>query len=167
MTPVTEPDASLAVVAMREGLLALRDERWVEAEAALRRAAELGDGWPDALAYLSGVLLSLGRPVEAQDAIDSALASDPNGFAAQLKGGEMSLRLGDPVTAEERFLGALRVSVPGSSAEAAAKVRLQAARTARRRGIEHTASLPWGPRVFRRFRSQATGAAHPSETAQG
>jgi predicted Zn-dependent protease len=95
-----------------------------------------------AWAYLSGVHLADGKATEAQAAVDRALALDPDGFSANIKAGELSLRLGDLGLADERFVKALRAVEPGTSRAAAAKRALVIVREQSRRSITHDAALP-------------------------
>ncbi len=127
---------------LRQALAALWHEDLETAEAALRVAIEVAPQHADAHALLGATLLATGRPEGAMLEIEEALRLDPAGFLVQMKAGELALRLGDPGTAAERFLGALRASVPGSrEAQVATSARASAQR-ASGKSIEHRAALP-------------------------
>ncbi|MFI5225244.1 MAG: tetratricopeptide repeat protein [Candidatus Limnocylindrales bacterium] len=123
-------------------LTALWHEDLETAEAALRVAIEVAPEHADAHALLGATLLATGRPEGAMLEIEEALRLDPTGFLAQMKAGELALRLGDPGTAAERFLGALRASVPGSREAQVATAARASAQRALGRSIEHRAALP-------------------------
>jgi Tfp pilus assembly protein PilF len=128
--------------ALRAVLAALWHEDLVTAEAALRDAIEVAPEHADAHALLGATLLATGRPEGAMLEIEEALRLDPEGFLAQMKAGELALRLGDPGSAAERFLGALRASVPGSREAQVATAARASAQRALGKSIEHGASLP-------------------------
>src|SRR5204862_7098630 len=92
------------------------------------RAAEVG-----------GHVLASGRPIEAQAAVERALALDADGFAPRLKGGELALRLGDLSRAERNFVAALRATEPGSPEMAVARRWLVITRERQRRSVDRRA----------------------------
>jgi hypothetical protein len=59
-----------------------------------------------------------------------------------MKAGELSFRLGDLQTAEDRFLAAMRSVEPGTPQADAAKHALAVVRTRLRSSIAHGAKLP-------------------------
>ena len=134
--------AAAAVEALRAGLLGLRREQWQDAITQLDLAVGLDPDLAVAHAYRSSALIATGRPVEAQAAIDRALELEPDGFAANLKAGELSIRLGQLPLAEERLLAAVRAAVPASADERAASETLMLVRKKMRGSITHSAVLP-------------------------
>ncbi len=145
--PAAAPDAAAGAPAstaslFRAALIALWQEDLATAETHLRAAIEANPGEASSHAYLGAVLLATGRPDDAILATDFALSLQPDGFAPQMKAGELWFRLGDPDRAAELFLGALRAASPGSpEAQAASRARA-AARRAVARSIPHGAVLP-------------------------
>jgi cytochrome c-type biogenesis protein CcmH/NrfG len=127
---------------LSQALLALRHEEFETGTVLLRQAVAAHPDDADAWAYLTGALLALGQADEARDASERALQLDPDGFAPRLKAAELALRLGDVAGAERLALGAVRVAVPGSTAERAARSLLIEARQQLRRGIDRRAELP-------------------------
>lgn len=156
------------------GLLALRAERYEDARGLFSEALDREPDNADAWALLGAALVALGRPTDAIAAIERALEVGPQRFLPQLKGAELALRLGDPVTAERRALLALRAARPGGTAEAAARRTLTIARQELRRGIERRATLPGRPSVRAILglgralgRLRPLGSANPSATLEG
>jgi predicted Zn-dependent protease len=141
---------------LRMALAALWHEDLEAAEGALRAAIDSAPEHADAHALLGATLLATGRPEGAMLEIEEALRLDPAGFLVQMKAGELALRLGDPGTAAERFLGALRASAPGSrEAQVATSARASAQR-ALGKSIEHRAALPgWLARIVGERRVRA------------
>jgi tetratricopeptide (TPR) repeat protein len=131
-----------AVDHLRRGLDALRREEWDIALSALSAAVAADPQLAVGHAYLSGALLALGRPLEAQDAVEVALRLDPDGFASLLKAGELAMRLGDLDRAEIDFLAALRAAAPGSPESIVARRWLVLTRERDRRSIRGQAVLP-------------------------
>ncbi len=157
--PAATP-AAAAVKALRAGVIQLRREEWQTAIAELDRAVALEPEFAVAHAYRSSALLAIGRPADAQAAVDRALELEPNGFAANMKSGELAIRFGQLPLAEQRLLAAVRAATPASADERAATEMLTMVRTKLRKSITHTAVLPrlpswrWGARSFRvRWRS--------------
>jgi tetratricopeptide (TPR) repeat protein len=147
VSAIAEPPNKPALPALAAALDALRIEDFATG---CRLLEERVEGRPDdaeSWAYLTGALLALGRPLEAQDASERALAADPDGFAPNLKAAELALRLGLPALAERHGLAALRAARPGSQDGAAARAVLAEARVRTRRGIDRRAELP--PRLRR------------------
>lgn len=135
--------------ALAAGLDALRREEFGEAVERLEAAELLGSAEGNVPAYLSSAYLATGQPLEAQAAVERALALDPDGFAPQLKAGELSLRLGNLSNAEREFLGALRVADPGTPEMAAARRWLAITRERQRHSVERRALLPRRPALLR------------------
>jgi tetratricopeptide (TPR) repeat protein len=132
---------------LRDALLLLRRELFPEALDALDAALVADPDSAELHAYRSATLLALGRPVDAQVAAGLALSLDPDGFAANQKGGELSLRMGDLDTAANQFLSAVRAARPGSADEKAAAVSLAAVRARQHASISHHAVFPGLPAV--------------------
>jgi tetratricopeptide (TPR) repeat protein len=156
MTIATETSGNIAVEDLRLGLIALRREEWTIACTRLEAAVAAAPEWAAAHAYLSGAYMAVGRADEAMDSVDRALALEPDGFAPRMKAGELTLRLGDLVTAQSHFLAAVRAAVPASADEFAAHAALVITRRGIRKGISHASSLPRLPR-WRRPVAAVTG----------
>jgi tetratricopeptide (TPR) repeat protein len=142
VSAIAEPLNKPSLPALAAALDALRIE---EFETGCRLLSERIEGRPDdaeSWAYLTGALLALGRPLEAQEASERALAADQDGFAPNLKAAELALRLGVPARAEQHGLAALRAARPGSRDGAAARAVLAEARGRMRRGVDRRAELP-------------------------
>jgi tetratricopeptide (TPR) repeat protein len=135
------------IEAFAEGLEALRREEFSRAVERLEVAEALGTEEANIPAYLSSAYLAAGRPAEAGAAVDRALALDPDGFAPQLKAGELAFRLGNLSSAEREFLGALRVTLPGSSEMTVARRWLAITRQRRLRSVDRRALLPRLPKL--------------------
>ena len=143
--------------AFAAGLDALRHEDFDRAVERLERAEALGKAEGNVPAYLSGAYLAMGRPIDAQAAVDRALALDPDGFAPRLKAAELAFRLGDLSRAESEFVAALRATEPGSPEMAAARRWLVITRERRRRSVDRRALLPRLPASIRlRFARQSS-----------
>lgn len=143
------PEGALA--ALRNGLRALAREEVGAALEHLQAAVAQAPDLPEAHAYLSSALIARGEVAGAQGAVETALRLAPDGFAPNLKAGELSLRLGDPDRAATHFLVALRAAEPGTRDAAAAKVLLAESRRRVRDSIPHHAVLPaWRLRRWRR-----------------
>jgi tetratricopeptide (TPR) repeat protein len=136
MEPATSPPH------LRDALLLLRREHFPEALDALDAALAAEPDNADVHAFRSAALLALGRPVDAQAAAELALSLDPDGFAANQKGGELSFRMGLLDAAADQFLAAVRAARPGSADEAAAASFLALVRKRQRSAISHHAVLP-------------------------
>jgi tetratricopeptide (TPR) repeat protein len=135
--------------AFAAGLDALRHEEFEQAVERLESAEALGSAEGNVPAYLSSAYLATGHPLEAQAAVERALALDPNGFAPQLKAGELSLRLGNLSSAEREFVAALRAADPGTPEMTAARRWLAITRERRRRSVDRRALLPRMPALLR------------------
>jgi tetratricopeptide (TPR) repeat protein len=135
--------------AFAEGLDALRREEFDRAVERLEVAEALDSTEPNVPAYLSSAYLASGRPHEAGAAVDRAVALDPDGFAPQLKAGELAFRLGNLSSAEHEFLAALRVTVPGSPEMTVARRWLAITRERSRRSVDRRALLPRLPGLAR------------------
>jgi tetratricopeptide (TPR) repeat protein len=147
VSAIAEPLKEPSLPALAAALDALRIEDFATG---CRLLSERVEGRPDdaeSWAYLTGALLALGRPLEAQDASEHALAANPDGFAPNLKAAELALRLGLPALAERHGLAALRAVRLGSQDRSAARAVLAEARVRTRRGIDRRAELP--PRLRR------------------
>jgi hypothetical protein len=77
------------------------------------------------------------------------VALDPDGFAPQLKAGELAFRLGNLSSAEHEFLAALRVTVPGAPEMTGARRWLAITRERSRRSVDRRALLPRLPGLAR------------------
>ena len=147
MSAIAKPRGGASLPALASALDALRIEDFATGCRLLwERVASRPDD-AESWAYLTGALLALGRPLEAQDASERALVADPDGFAPNLKAAELALRLGVPGRAERHGLAALRAARPGSRDGAAARAVLADARGCMRRGVDRRAELP--PRLRR------------------
>ena len=127
---------------LAQALRHLSREEWDEGRAALTELVAAEPHNADAWAYLSGVLIARSDAAGATDAAERALTLDPDGFAPNMKAGELALRLGDLPEAERLFVQALRAEEPGSPGAAAAKRALVIVRERSRRSITHTSTLP-------------------------
>ena len=140
------------------GLEALRHEQYEQAITFLEAAAaaEPDDARPPT--YLSGAYLAVARPAEAEAAVERALALDPTGFGPHLKAGELAMRFGDILGAEQEFLVALRAASGGSPELEVARRWLAISRERLRRSISRKALLPCLPGPLRRWgRARASG----------
>jgi tetratricopeptide (TPR) repeat protein len=147
---------------LAEGIRALGREEVEPALGWLRQAVIDRPNDATVHAYLGCALLGAGDVAAGMEHTAIALRLDPEGFAANLKAGELDLRLGDPLAAEARFLAALRASSPGRDRDAA-RLLLSEARRRARAGIPHHATLPsWRP-LGRRRRKDRTGRPMPGE----
>ncbi len=135
-----------------DALLLLRREHFPEALETLDTALSADPDNADIHAYRSAALLALGRPLDAQVEAGLAMSLDPAGFAANQKGGELSLRMGLLDTAADQFLAAVRAARPGSADEVAAAYSLALVRKRQRSAISHHAVLPGLPGVWRSSR---------------
>jgi Tfp pilus assembly protein PilF len=147
------------------GVRALAREELDLARLWLERAVEEMPDDPDAHAYLGCTLLAVGEVASGMEETETALRLSPDGFASNLKAGELALRLGDPTSAEARFLKALRAVAPGTADAAATKALLAEARRRARASIPHEVSLPsrrW-PRWFRRAGRPTVPMSSPNE----
>lgn len=134
MEPVTDPRL--------EGVRALAREEVAVARDWLLRAVERQPDDAVAHAYLGCALLASGDVHAGMGHTALALELAPDGFTSNLKAGELDLRLGDPSSAEARFLAALRAAAPGSRDREAARALLSEARRRSRASIPHHAFLP-------------------------
>lgn len=143
--------------AFHSGLRALAHER---VDLAVEQLSLAADGAPDdatVQAFLASALFAAARPDESSAAIDRALELAPAAYWPNLKAGELRLRLGDPATAAEHFLVALRAVEPGGADATAAQLALVRARREAARAISHKAVLPpfrWPAGRRRPFASQ-------------
>jgi tetratricopeptide (TPR) repeat protein len=151
-----DPETHLAA-----GLRALRHEEFERAVTLLEAAAEASPRDPRPPAYLSGAYLAMGRPAEAEAAVERALAIDPTGFEPHLKAGELAMRYGDIARAEREFLTALRATTSGSPEMEVARRWLTIARERLRRSISLRAALPGAPGPLRRLGRALRGRSHP------
>lgn len=150
------------------GLRALAREEIELARSLLAEAVAARPDDADAHAFLGCALLAAGVVPDGIDAIGRAVALAPDGFASNLKAGELSLRLGDPRSAEANFLKALRAAAPASPDAAAARVLLTEARRRSRASIPHEAFLP--PRRLPNWlggRRRVPAEAPPATEAKG
>ena len=141
-----DPDAHLEA-----GFDALRHEDFERAVVLLEAAADADPRDPRPPAYLSGAYLAVGRPADAEAAIERALAIDPSGFEARLKAGELAMRFGDIARAEREFLAALRATKVGTPEMDVARRWLTVARDRLRRSISLRAALPSVHGALRRW----------------
>ncbi len=146
-----------AVTAAREGLVAIRHERYPEALALLQAASTAAPDWAVPVAYASSVLVALGRPVDAQDSIERALELSPDGFASNQKAGELCIRLGQLELAEDHFLAAVRAAANGSDDQRAAQKSLEYTREHLRKSITLGSRLPDLGRFRAWFRMPSRG----------
>jgi tetratricopeptide (TPR) repeat protein len=123
-------------------LEALRHEQYDRAVELLEAAATADPRDPRPPTYISGAYLAVGRPAEAEEAVERALELDPDGFGPHLKAGELAMRFGDINRAEREFLAALRAAKGGSPELDVARRWLVIARDRLRRSISLRASLP-------------------------
>jgi tetratricopeptide (TPR) repeat protein len=137
---------------LRDALLLLRREHFPEALESLDAALARDPGNADIHAYRSAALLALGRPIDAQAEAELAMSLEPDGFAANQKGGELSFRMGLLDAAADQFLAAVRAARPGSADEVAAAFSLAQVRKRQRSAISHHAVLPGLPGAWRRSR---------------
>jgi tetratricopeptide (TPR) repeat protein len=153
------PDALVA------GLIALSREELDVAREHLARAISEAPDLGDAHAYLGCALLASGEMRHGMDEIAVALRLSPDGFAANVKAGELALRVGDPCAAESHFLKALRASPPGTRDAEAARALLSEARRRSRASITHQAFLPSPrlPRWIGRKRKETAEVRMPGE----
>ena len=131
-----------APAAFKAGLAAMWQEDLPLAAAYLRAVVELEPENAAAHAYLGSVLFASGSVADGMLASEYALQLDPDGFAPQIKAGEMVLRLGDLDRAADLFLGAMRAARPGSREAIAAKAARTTALRAAGRSIRHGSVLP-------------------------
>jgi tetratricopeptide (TPR) repeat protein len=137
---------------LSSALRSLAREEWSEGRDGLLALVASEPDNADAWAYLAGAHLALADVDGAQAASARALDLAPDSFAPQMKAGELSFRLGDLHTAEDRFLAAMRTVEPGTPEAAAAKHALVVVRGRLRGAISHGARLPsW--RIPRPIRS--------------
>ena len=127
---------------VQAGLRALAREEVEPAISAFESAVAERPDDPDRLAFLAVALFAGRRAAESDAALERALALAPNGYWPNLKAGEIRLRLGDLVSAENHLLVALRAVPHGSREAVEAAALLARARTARTRSISHHAILP-------------------------
>ena len=143
------------------GLRALRQEEFERAVALLEAAADAHPGDARPSAYLSGAYLALGRPDEAEAAVERALTIAPVGFESHLKAGELAMRFGDIARAEREFLAALRAAPGGTPEMEVARRWLAIARERLRRSISLRAALPSLGGPLHRLGRAVRGRAHP------
>jgi tetratricopeptide (TPR) repeat protein len=146
---------------LRAGLAALRREEFDRAVTFLEAAADAHPGDPRPPAYLSGAYLAVGRPYEAEAAVERALAIDPHGFEPHLKAGELAMRFGDIARAEREFLAALRAAPVGTPEMDVARRWLTIARDRLRRSISLRAALPSVRGSLRRWSRALRGRGRP------
>lgn len=141
----------------RDGIIALRQERYQDAHDAFLAASAAASDWAEPWAYLSSAQLALGKPQEAQDSIERALELSPDGFASNQKAGELSLRLGQLGLAEDHFLAAVRAATHGSADQRAATKSLEYTRLMLRKSIQMSSRSPDPSRVRAWFRMPSRG----------
>jgi tetratricopeptide (TPR) repeat protein len=128
--------------AFRNGLRALAQER---IDIAVDQLSLAVAGAPDDAtvhAFFASALFAAARPDESADAITRALELGPSDYWPNLKAGELRMRLGDPGTAIEHFLVALRAAEPGTPDATAAQLALVRARREMAGAISHRAIFP-------------------------
>ncbi len=136
--------------AANRGLRYLTHELVDDAIAALDEAAALTPDDADVHAFLAAALFAKADPDEATRHAERSLELAPGGYWPNLKAGELSDRLGDLATAEDRFLVALRAVEPGTPESVAAASALVRVRKQRSKSIAHQAELPRLPFRLRR-----------------
>jgi len=141
----------------QDGIIALRQERFQDAQDALLAASAAAPDWADPWAYLSSVQLALGKPREAQVSIERALELSPAGFASNQKAGELSIRLGQLGLAEDHFLAAVRAAGHGSGDQRAAQKCLEHTRRMLSKSIQMSSGSPDTSRMRAWFRMQSRG----------
>ena len=146
-----------ALTSMREGLVAVRHERFPDALALFQAATEAAPDWAEPYAYRSSVEVMLGRPHDALSSVERALELSPDGFASNQKAGELSIRLGQLDLAEERFLAAVRAAANGSADQRAAQKSLEYTRNQLKKSIRIGTSLPDLSRIGGWFRLPSRG----------
>ena len=141
----------------QDGIIALRQERFQDAQDALLAASAAAPDWADPWAYLSSVQLALGKPREAQVSIERALELSPAGFASNQKAGELSIRLGQLGLAEDHFLAAVRAAGHGSGDQRAAQKCLEHTRRMLGKSIQMSSGSPDTSRMRAWFRMPSRG----------
>jgi tetratricopeptide (TPR) repeat protein len=153
------------MTALSAALRSLAREEWSDGRNGLLALVASEPDNADAWAYLSGAHLALADVDGAQAASARALELAPDAFAPLMKAGELSFRLGDLQTAEDRFLAAMRAVEPGTAEADAAKHALVVVRARLRGSIAHGARLPTleMPSVVRSPLRWLKGWRHPLE----
>ena len=147
------------------GLRHLTHEQIDDAIDALEEAVHDDPRDATAYAFLAAALFAAAHPDESEQAIERALALDPEGYWPHLKAGELRFRLGDGAAAETHLLIALRAVEPGTRESEVAAGALVRARGAKARSIAHRAILP--ARFRRLIRRSTTPAGAVARQARG
>ncbi|GIW86589.1 MAG: hypothetical protein KatS3mg108_0913 [Isosphaeraceae bacterium] len=118
------PDDASAAAWERQARLAIRAQRWDEAEAALERLSRT----PDWVLLRAEVALGRGRPEEALRWVAEVSPSDPRAGRAWILAGQAELRASRLARAERRFLDALAVAGEGTAPEESLGIEVAARR---------------------------------------
>ena len=133
----------------QDGIIALRQERFQDAQDALLAASAAAPDWADPWAYLSSVQLALGKPVSVFPYGDHPEyghhigGSDASGIVWKL--------------AEDHFLAAVRAAGHGSGDQRAAQKCLEHTRRMLSKSIQMSSGSPDTSRMRAWFRMPSRG----------
>ena len=152
----TEPTGTTVSVAtgldtardlVRAALIPLSREQVDLAIPLLEQALALEPENGDAMALLGTARMAAGDITGGLELVEMAAIVAPASFIPRLKAGEACVRIGFLAAAEEHYLAALRVAVPGSRDADVTRTLLVDVRKRLKRAIDHHATVPSGSRL--------------------